>query len=131
MLQALNDKYPVKKPEPFGKTIGLAAKWVDEHLPAHDNGELAASGLHGGATASYSWGSSLVHGYKWAVDYAPGMQLFPMIADSLAAAVFMTECAVCLYEAACRPPGGQRKAESQVPSRLEPTIAAWSNELFA
>jgi hypothetical protein len=130
LLQTLNHKYPVKKPEPFGKTIGLAAMWVDEHVPPHDTGELAANGLHGGATAFYSWGSSLVHGYKWAVDYAPGMQLFPMIADSLAAAVFMTECAVCLYEA-CRAPGGRRNADSHVPARLEPTIAKWSNSLHA
>jgi hypothetical protein len=130
LVQTLTDKYPVKKPEPFGKTIGLAAKWVDEHVPPHDTGELAANGLHGGTTAFYSWGSSLVHGYKWAVDYAPGMRLFPMIADSLAAAVFVTECAVCLYEAACRAPGGPRNPDTRVPSRLEPTIAAWSKDLF-
>jgi hypothetical protein len=54
-------------------------------------------------------------------DYARGGILFGMIADGLAAALNMTECAVCLYEAACRPPGGQRAADSHVPERLEPT----------
>jgi hypothetical protein len=131
LVQSLKDNYTILKPESFSKTIALAAGWVDEHPPAHDTGELAANGLEGGAKVSYSWGSSFVHGYKWAVDYVPGVRLFGMIADSLAAAIFMTECAVALYEAACRGPAGEQdKAESYVPKRLEPTITAWSKELF-
>ncbi len=131
LVQRLHDNYSISKPESFSKTIALAARWVDEHPPAHDTGELAANGLEGGAKASYSWGSSFVHGYKWAADYVPGVRLFGMIADSLAAAILMTECAVALYEAACRGPAGQQdKAESYVPRRLEPTITAWSNEMF-
>jgi hypothetical protein len=64
-----------------------------------------------------------VRGYKWAVDYVPGVKLFGMIADSLAAAIFMTECAGALYVAVCRTAGEQRNtAESYVPKRLEPTI---------
>lgn len=131
LVQRIKEAHPLPKPETFGKTIAFAAKWVDEHVPAHDTGELAANGLHGGATMFYSWGSSLVHGYKWAVDYARGMRLFPMIADSLAAAVFMTECAVALYEAACRKAGGERDPASLAPIRLEPTVASWSRDLFA
>jgi hypothetical protein len=131
LLQRLRDTYTISKPESFSKTIALAAEWVDGHLPAHDTGELAANKLEGGAKASYSWGSSFVHGYKWAVDYFPGVKLFPMIADSLAAAVFMTECAVALYEASCRGPAVyQGSQQSYVPERLEPTIAAWSAELL-
>jgi len=123
----LRDNYAISRPESFSKTIALAAKWVNEHPPAHDTGELAANGLEGGAKASYSWGSGFVYGYKWAVDYVPGVKLFGMIADSLAAAIFMTECAVALYEAACRTAGEQRNAEvSYVPKRLEPTIAQWT-----
>ena len=80
-----------------------------------------------GAKSVYSWGSSLVHGYKWAVDYAGGMRWFGMIADSLAAAINMTECAVALYEAVSRAPEGERESvESYVPARLEPTIAQWT-----
>ena len=118
LVQDLRDSYTISKPESFSKTIALAAEWVDAHLPAHDTGELAANGLEGGAKASYSWGSSFVHGYKWAVDYFPGVKLFGMIADSLAAAVFMTECAVALYEASCRGPAGQNNEHSYVPERF-------------
>jgi hypothetical protein len=77
---------------------------VDAHLQAHDTGELAKNGLQSVAKSFYAWGSSLVHGYKWAVDYAGGLTLFGMIADSLAAAINMTECAVALYDAVCRAP---------------------------
>jgi hypothetical protein len=126
LVQSLRDNYPVAEPEPFGTTVTLA-EWVDAHLPKHDTGELASSGLRGGAKAFYSWGSSLVHGYKWASEYAPGVKLFGMIADSLAAAIYMTESAVALFEAACRAPDGERTtSESYVPARLEPTIAARS-----
>lgn len=73
-----------------------------------------------------------MHGYKWSVDYFPGVKLFGMIADSLATAIFMTECAVALYEASCRGPAGKSSSEqSSVPERLEPTIATWSTDLFA
>jgi hypothetical protein len=100
---------------------------VDAHLPAHDTGELAKNGLQSGAKSFYAWGSSLVHGYKWAVDYAGGLTLFGMIADSLAAAINMTECAVALYEAVCRAPQGEHdETKSYVPARLEPTIAQWT-----
>jgi hypothetical protein len=54
-----------------------------------------------------------------------------MIADGLAAAVNMTECAVALFEAVSRGPSGQKRtAESHVPPRLEPTITAWA-ELYS
>lgn len=131
LLEKLKNTYPYNKPPSFTKTITQAAKWVDDHLPPHDTGELAASGLEQGARSFYSYGSSFVHGYSWTTDYARGGVLFGMIADGLAAALNMTECAVCLYEAACRAPGAQRDAGSHVPERLEPTISAWSQELFS
>lgn len=117
--------YTFTKPPSFTKTIAHAARWVDAHVPAHDTGELAASGLEEGARSFYPYGSSFVHGYSWMSDYARGGRLFGMIADSLAAALNMTECAVGLYEAACRAPGGRRGADSLVTERLEPTIAQW------
>ena len=53
--------------------------------------------------------------------------LLEMIADSLAASIKMTECAVALYEAVCRGSGdGRQRTESYVPARLEPTIAQWT-----
>jgi hypothetical protein len=94
---------------------------------AHDTGELANNGLQGGAKSFYSYGSSFVHGYYWMTDYGGGMRLFGMIADSFAAAINMTECAVALYEAVCRAPEGDReRTESYLPARLEPTIAQWT-----
>lgn len=130
LVKSLRDTYTVSKPDSFTKTITVAAQWVDNHIPVHDTGEIAENGLEAGAKATYSWGSSFVHGYKWSVDYFPGVKLFGMIADSVATAIFMTECAVALYEAACRGPSGQGQEKSCVPRRLEPTIAAWSASLF-
>ncbi|OCB50714.1 hypothetical protein A5677_23280 [Mycobacterium malmoense] len=130
LLKRIKAAYSYNKPPSFTKTITQAAKWVDEHVPPHDTGELAQHGLEQGARSFYSYGSSFVHGYSWMSDYARGGVLFGMIADGLAAALNMTECAVCLYEAACRAPGGQRAADSHVPERLEPTIGNWSRELF-
>ncbi len=127
-MQRLRNTYTVAKPPSFTKTIAHAAAWVDNHIPAHDAGELAANGLEGGAKVKlYSYGSSFVHGYFWMTDYGRGMRLLGMIADGLAAAINMTECAVALYEAVCRGPAISRGSErSYVPARLEPTIAAWT-----
>jgi hypothetical protein len=44
------------KPVPLA---GDTAAWVDAHIPAHDDGELANNGLLGGARSFYSYGSSL------------------------------------------------------------------------
>ncbi|WP_370333192.1 hypothetical protein [Mycolicibacterium hippocampi] len=130
LLERVKEAYSYTKSPSFTKTITQAAKWVDEHVPAHDSGELAGHGLEQGARSFYSYGSSFVHGYSWMTDYARGGVLFGMIADGFAAALNMTECAVCLYEAVCRCPGAQRAADGDVPDHLEPTISAWSNVLF-
>jgi hypothetical protein len=51
-----------------------------------------------------------------------------MIADTLAAAIYMTECAVALFEAACRGPEREREtSESYFAAHLGPTIAAWTD----
>ena len=126
LMRRLRESYAVAKPPSFTKTIAHAAAWVDSHLPAHDTGELANNGLLGGARSFYSYGSSFVHGYYWMTDYGGGMRLFGMIADSLAAAINMTDCAVALYEAVCRGPQVERGTASYVPARLEPTITQWT-----
>lgn len=130
LREEVKEAYTYAKPPSFTKTIGEAARWVDQHTPPHDTGELREHGLEQGARSFYSYGSSFVHGYSWMSDYARGGVLFGMVADGLAAALNMTECAVCLFEAACRAPHGQRASDSHVPERLEATIAAWSQELF-
>ncbi|OBA98275.1 hypothetical protein A5666_22800 [Mycolicibacterium fortuitum] len=60
-----------------------------------------------------------------------GGTVFSMIADALAVTLNMAECAVCLFEAASRALGGARQAESYLPEWSEPTVAAWSKELFS
>jgi hemerythrin len=131
LLKTLKETYTFTRPPSFTKTVRLAAQWIDAHIPAHDTGELVACGLEDGARAFYSYGSSFVHGYFWMTDYVRNGRLFGMIADSLAAAINMTECAVALYECACRGPAESRPdARSYVPERLEPTIAQWARELY-
>ena len=131
MLDEVNAAYTFSKTPSFTKMIRLSAQWVDEHVPAHDNGEIASSSMESSARSFYSYGSSLIHGYKWMTEYSRGGTIFALIADALAVSLNMVECAVCLYEAASRRPGGARPTDSFVPERFEPTIAAWSASLFA
>jgi hypothetical protein len=129
MLDDAKDAYAFDKTPPFTKMIRESAQWVDTHVPAHDTGEIANNGLESGARSFYSYGSSFIHGYKWMTDYSRGGTVFPLIADALAVTLNMVECAVCLFEAASRAPGGTRPDDSYVPERFEPTIVAWSAEL--
>lgn len=130
MLDNAKAAYTFAKPPSFTAMIRSSAQWVDAHVPAHDTGEIAANGLEGAARSLYSYGSSFIHGYKWMTEYARSGTVFTLIADALAVSLNMVECAVCLFEAAARAPGGARPAESYVPERFEPTIAAWSAQLF-
>jgi hypothetical protein len=130
MLDDAKEAYTFDKTPSFTKMIRESAQWVDTHVPAHDTGEIANNGLESSARSFYSYGSSFIHGYKWMTDYARGGTVFTLIADALAVTLNMAECAVCLFEAASRAPGGARPDGSFVPERFEPTIAAWCTELF-
>ncbi|BBX86946.1 hypothetical protein [Mycolicibacterium aubagnense] len=130
MLAEAKTAYTFAKPPSFTKMIRESAQWVDAHVPAHDNGEIADHGLENPARSLYSYGSSFIHGYKWMTDYTRGGTIFTLIADALAVTLNIVECAVCMFEAAARAPGGARPAGSHLPERFEPTIAAWSTELF-
>jgi hypothetical protein len=130
MLDRAKAGYTFSKTPSFTAMIRSSAQWVDTHVPAHDTGEIAANGMEGTARSFYSYGSSFIHGYKWMTEYARGGTVFTLIADALAVSLNMAECAVCLFEAASRAPGGARPAESHVPERFEPTIAVWSGDLF-
>ncbi|ORJ61158.1 hypothetical protein [Mycobacterium simiae] len=130
MLDEAKETYIFDKTPSFTKMIRESAQWVDDHVPAHDSGEIANNGLESSARSFYSYGSSFIHGYKWMTEYARGGTVFSLIADALAVTLNMVECAVCLFEAASRAPGGPRPDDSYVPERFEPTIAAWSTELF-
>jgi hypothetical protein len=130
MLDDAKEAYTFDKTPSFTKMIRESAQWIDTHVPAHDTGEIANNGLESSGRSFYSYGSSFIHGYKWMTDYARGGTVFTLIADALAVTLNMAECAVCLFEAASRAPGGARPNDSLVPERFEPTIAAWSTELF-
>ncbi|WP_422748883.1 hypothetical protein ACN27E_10640 [Mycobacterium sp. WMMD1722] len=131
MFDAAKEAYTFAATPSFTKMIRSSAQWVDTHVPAHDTGEIANNGLESSARQFYSYGSSFIHGYKWMTDYSRGGTVFPMIADALAVTLNMTECAACLFEAASRAPDGARPEESHLPERFEPTVAAWSAELFS
>ena len=130
MLDAAKAAYTFDKTPSFTKMIRESAHWVDSHVPAHDTGEIANSGWRSSARPFYSYGSSFIHGYKWMTDYTRGGTVFTLIADALAVTLNMVECAVCLFEAASRR-SGRSSRRVLVPERFEPTIAAWSTELFA
>lgn len=131
MIADAKAAYTFVKTPSFTKMIRESAQWVDAHVPAHDNGEIADHGLENPARSLYSYGSSFIHGYKWMTDYGRNGAVFTMIADALAVTLNMVECAVCLFEAASRAPGGARPEGSYLPERFEPTVAAWSTHLFS
>jgi hypothetical protein len=79
-----------------------------------------------GAERFYTVGSSFVHGYKWMTAYiGTEGDVLAQLADSLAAALIMTECAVALYEAQATHPARPLVRRKNYPGYLEPTVAAW------
>lgn len=108
--------------------VTKAGKWIDENPPAHDQGGLFGVGFESGVERFYTLGSGFVHGFKWAMDYVQTGELetFRMVADGLAAAVGMAECAVALYEAQAQQRGAPTSRQQSYPDSLKPTIAKWS-----
>jgi hypothetical protein len=106
--------------------VTCAAKWVDKHPPAHAE-ESPSGSFELGAERFYSLGSAFTHGYKWASDYVKGPQnAYGMVADGVAAAVAMANCAVALYEAQAQRRESLTDRVRHYPDRLEPTVRAWS-----
>jgi hypothetical protein len=123
--EVLAREQKAKTPNETGYVVH-AAKWIDKHPPAH-HVELPPDGLAPGAERFYLIGSAFTHGYKWASDYVKRPQhAYGMVADGLAAAIAMADCAVALYEAQAQRRGAPTDRERRYPDRLEPTIAAWS-----
>jgi hypothetical protein len=117
-----------KTPTSSGFVIKVG-KWINAHPPAHDPGGLFANGFESGVERFYTLGSGFVHGFKWAMDYVKlgELETFRMIADGLAAAVGMAECAVALYEAQAQRRGAPTSRQQFYPRSLAPTIAEWSS----
>lgn len=115
-----------EKVRPFGKTAELAAKWIEEHVPPHDTGEIRQNGMAFGTKRVYALMSAVMHGYKWVNDYLYHGDLFALLADSFATAVNLTECGIALYEAQAQDRSGTPTRERRYPARLEPTVIEWS-----
>ncbi|BDB63243.1 hypothetical protein [Rhodococcus sp. RDE2] len=94
--------------------------------PAHDD-ERMARGLAFGCKRFYNLGSGMVHGRNWVHDYASTPSaLFKMMADGFGAAVFVTECAVALFEARAVDPAAPMTREPHYPDRLARTVGKWA-----
>src|ERR1700757_3742929 len=71
-----------------------------------------------GAGRFYAVGSSFVHGYKWMTAYIGTEEdVLAQLADSLAAALIMTECAVALFEALATHPARSSVRRKNYPDR--------------
>jgi hypothetical protein len=123
-IAALPEEARQKPARSFEKIVEWSAKWIDENPPPHAADELAL-GMTLGATSFYSSGSSFVHGYKWMSDYIRNDEdTLKIIADGLAAALIMTECAVALFEAQATH-AARASIRKNYPDRLTPTVAEW------
>jgi len=110
------------------EVVGVAAKWITKHRPAHDPDPYGGRFV-GAANRVYRLGSGFVHGYKWATDYIQTgeLEIFRMVAEGLGVAVGMAECAVALYEAQAQRHGSETSRTRFYPGRLEPSVKEWSS----
>jgi len=116
-----------RPPSDYEFFVRWAGGWIDENPPPHvtDAGGLQY-GMSIGAERFYTVGSSFVHGYKWMTDYIGTEEdVLAQLADSLAAAVIMTECAVALYEAQATHPSRPQARRRNYPDYLESTVSLW------
>jgi hypothetical protein len=117
-----------RPPSDYEFFVRWAGEWIDVNPPPHviDAGGLKY-GMSIGAGRFYTVGSSFVHGYKWLTDYiGTDEDVLAQLADSLAAAVIMTECAVALYEAQATHPARARLRRKNYPDYLESTVSLWA-----
>lgn len=116
-----------RPPASYEEFIKWAGKWIDDHPPPHiTDGNGLKYGMSTGAERFYTVGSGFVHGYKWMTDYIGTEEdVLAQIADSLAAALIMTECAVALYEAQATHPSKHVVRKQNYPEYLEKTVLAW------
>lgn len=129
MLSRSESAYPTNRPPQFSQLVEYSAKWIDAHVPAHDDGEIANNSMEHSSTLFYSYGSSFIHGYKWLSDYSRDGAIWTMLADALAVSINMTECAACLFESAALAPRTRPDIE-HFPKRFTTTVSTWSTELF-
>lgn len=129
MLSRSESAYPTRRPLQFSQLVEYSARWIDAHVPSHDDGEIENNSMGNSSTLFYSYGSSFIHGYKWLSEYSRGGAIWSMLSDALAVSINMTECAACLFESAALAPG-TRPDIKHFPERFVPTVSKWSAELF-
>jgi hypothetical protein len=124
---ALPKSSRVAPPRDYGFFVCWAGDWIDKHPPPHvTDGDGLQYAMAIGAERFYAVGSGFVHGYKWMRDYiGTAEDVLAQLADSLAAALIMTECAVALYEAQATHPARPRVRCRNYPAYLEPTVSLW------
>lgn len=109
------------------KLVSEAAQWIQDNPPPHAADMLAGqAGYAVMADRMYAITSGFVHGFKWATRYVRReRELLGVVADSLAAALIMTESAIALFEAQAQNLAGTQR-EQLYADLLAPTIRAWS-----
>lgn len=116
-----------RPPSDYEFFVRWAGDWIDKHPPPHiTDADGLRYGMSIGAERFYTVGSGFVHGYKWMTAYLGTEEdMLAQLADSLAAAVIMTECAVALYEAQATHPARVLSRCKNYPAYLESTVSLW------
>jgi hypothetical protein len=116
-----------RPPSNYEFFILWAGDWIDKNPPRHmTDADRLRQGMSTSAERFYAIGSGFVHGYKWMTAYLGTQEdVLTQLADSLAAALIMTECAVALYEAQATHPARFVVRQRNYPDYLESTVAAW------
>ena len=116
-----------RPPSNYEFFINWSGNWIDKNPPPHiTNADGLRYSMSIGAERFYTVGSSFVHGYKWMTAYIGTEEdVLAQLADSLSAALIMTECAVALYEAQATHPAKPHVRRKNYPDYLEPTVSAW------
>lgn len=117
-----------RESDSFSNMVTKSGKWLAENRPAHITEFSEVSDLTTRIDQQYRLCSSFTHGYSWATDFCRSIgDIGAMLADALAVTVFITESAVCLYEAQATAVGSNRVTYH--PQLLQPTINEWT-ELY-
>ncbi|MFD6514549.1 hypothetical protein [Rhodococcus sp. NPDC060176] len=110
----------------YSKMVKVAAAWIEASEPPHLSEEFGEKPVAELIEQQYTLCSSFTHGHTWPALIAAGKPsaMFAMMADSAAVAVYVTECAIALFEAQASKSGGSRTRH--YPPRLQSTIEKWA-----
>ncbi|OZE93201.1 hypothetical protein CH299_28055 [Rhodococcus sp. 14-2686-1-2] len=110
--------------KPTARVIA-AGRWIQDNSPPHLAAEIGSRPIGLLVEQQYNVCSSFSHGETWPATLVGGdiSSMFSMMADAIAVAVYVTECAVALIEAHATAIGSTRAIH--YPDRLSSTIRAW------